>query len=77
MGFWAKQAEQVVNETMNALPDDATRADAEQALREAYPFGERKYSPYKTWLRHRKRALDARFPEQGKGAADLPLFEQD
>jgi len=46
------------------LEETAGRTDAEirRALRDAYPFGERKYHPYKVWLDEIKRQLLRRRP---------------
>lgn len=58
---WRAVAQRVVTETMLALRPDATRKEAERALREAYPFGEREYWPYRVWLREQAAALRGRF----------------
>lgn len=47
-------------------------------ISEAYPFGQRKYWPYKCWCREVKKALkDREFREKmgGKMIENLPLFE--
>lgn len=55
--------------------DITDRKELEQIIRDAYPFGERKHSPYKTWLRHRKKLL-TRFDQLNKtrpARQDAPL----
>lgn len=59
--FWQREARKVVQRVMAELAPNATRKDAERALREAYPFGEREYWPYRVWLREQGAALAARF----------------
>lgn len=49
---WATHADQVLAGVFADLPGGAT--DLDRRLRDAYPFGVRKYSPYKTWLRRVK-----------------------
>lgn len=51
----------MVNRVMLMLPATATRAEAEKQLREAYPFGERRYWPYRVWLAEQGAALYGRF----------------
>jgi hypothetical protein len=50
MSYWSDRAREVIAEVHAALPSDATFEDRKKALFDAYPFGERRYSPYKTWL---------------------------
>jgi hypothetical protein len=55
-GSWRHAARnciaRVIREHGNAIPTEALRAK----LSEAYPFGMRKYTPYKVWLDEIKRA---------------------
>lgn len=51
MATWYSRAVPVVWAALRALPPDATDAAIRRALRDAYPFGERRYWPYKVWLR--------------------------
>lgn len=49
-------------------------------ISEAYPFGQRKYWPYKCWCREVKRALkDMELREKmgGKMIENLPLFKEE
>ena len=46
---WRRRSREVIEATLAALPPDATLADKRRALRDAYPFGERRYTPYKIW----------------------------
>ncbi len=69
MGHWAETAANVIARVHSSLPDDATLADRKTAIDDAYPFGIRKYSPYKTWLRHRRLYL----AKYGYGQDHKPL----
>ena len=66
MGSWADEARRTIQEVHRSLPEGATLADRIKAVDEAYPFGERAYSPYKTWLKARREYL-CRYGYQPKG----------
>lgn len=68
MGFWADQAKRVIREVHMSLPETATLAERMKAVDAAYPFGERAYSPYKTWLKARREYL-CRYGYQPKNKA--------
>lgn len=71
MSHWSETARQVIQSVHRELPDNATLAERVKAIDEAYPFGLRAFSPYKTWLRVRREYL-CRFGYQPKGK---PLVE--
>ena len=54
MGYWSDTARKVIREVHATLPATATLDERMKAVDEAYPFGERAYSPYKTWLKARR-----------------------
>ena len=57
MSYWRKIARPIIAEIIKEykiIGDDAT---LRKALREAYPFGERKYFPYKVWCDEIKKQL--------------------
>lgn len=66
MGYWADTAKRVIREVHQSLPATATLAERMRAIDAAYPFGERAYSPYKTWLKARREYL-YRYGYQSKG----------
>lgn len=68
MGIWADRASEVIGRVHKSLPETASLDERMKAIDAAYPFGERKYSPYKTWLRARRNYL-ARFGYQPKSKA--------
>jgi hypothetical protein len=53
MSHWADTAYEV----HQGLPAAATLEERTKAVDDAYPFGERAYSPYKTWLKARREYL--------------------
>lgn len=56
-GIWHDRCWQVIGEVHASLPPDATLEHRKKALRDAYPFGERKYFPYKAWCKARRQYL--------------------
>ena len=65
MGEWAEEAARVIRQVHASLPQTATYDERRKALSAAYPFGQRAYSPYKTWLRHCRKYL-AQYAPPGK-----------
>lgn len=59
--IWRDRAAPIIAATIAAHPDGV---GLPAALREAYPFGERKYHPYKIWLDEIARQL-GRKPKLG------------
>lgn len=57
-GDWARYAIQVISEVHAGLPEDATLQQRQAAVDAAYPFGIRKYHPYKQWLKVRRYYLE-------------------
>lgn len=59
MNSWEAESMQIIR---NVLKDNehSTESELKQALKDAYPFGERKHWPYKIWLDCVKRALAGR-----------------
>ena len=59
MSSWEEESTHVIR---NVLKDYENRPEAElkRALKDAYPFGERKHWPYKIWCDCVKRALAGR-----------------
>lgn len=57
MSSWGDQARARIAKVHAELPADASLQDRMAAIDAAYPFGMRKYSPYKTWLKERRAYL--------------------
>jgi len=51
------QWEEIANETIGEAIQNCGDGDYKKAIDAAYPFGERKYHPYKVWLKCRKMAF--------------------
>ena len=60
MGQWSDRAREVIAAVDATLPAALSFAERKAALEAVFPFGVRKGSPYKAWLRARRRYL-ARF----------------
>ena len=62
---------------------DATGEELRRLINAAYPFGERKYHPYKIWLDAVKEYVGLKSKQEGQpkqaaldlGTSDLPLFD--
>lgn len=52
-----EQARYVIAKTHGGLPADISFADRKKAIFDAYPFGPRKWTPYKVWLAEQRRYL--------------------
>jgi uncharacterized protein (TIGR02996 family) len=57
---WRDESRRVIAVALAALPADADRTAKAKALRDAYPFGERRGWPYKAWLAEQRIALGTR-----------------
>lgn len=69
LGHWRRIARPIIAEVINRVgrEDDY---QLRKALFEAYPFGERKYHPYRTWLDEIKRQLGD--PQRKRRRCDPP-----
>lgn len=65
-GSWADRAWQTIDRVHETLPADATDEERRAALFAAYPFSERRYTPYKIWLKAQKQYL-ARYSRKPAG----------
>ena len=72
--YWRGQAERVIAEVHASLPIETELKARIKALDAAYPFGERKYHPYKIWLQERRRYLiKFGYKPRTKKAPESPL----
>ncbi len=62
---WRECARQVICEVIERVGRNDEKA-LRAALREAYPFGVRKYFPYKVWLDEIKVQLNRKKPSPGR-----------
>lgn len=58
----------VIDRVLQACPAEWDEQQVREAVSNAYPFGERKYHPYRVWLDCVQELLDQRFP---RPAVDL------
>jgi hypothetical protein len=54
---WYESAKDQIAKVISSLPSDATFDEKKKAISESYPFGERRYFPYKMWLKAQREAL--------------------
>lgn len=69
MTSWYERAKEHIANIHATLPTDATDEERAKALTVGYPFGERRYTPYKMWLKARKEYL-AKHSRQPAGPLD-------
>jgi hypothetical protein len=50
-GSWSDLSDRVLGPLFAAIPLGTEDAEVRRQVRDAYPFGERKYHPYKVWLK--------------------------
>lgn len=51
---WYEKAVEYIQEAGSKLPSDISIKDRKKAVSAAYPWGERRYHPYKMWLKAQK-----------------------
>jgi hypothetical protein len=76
---WRQRARPIVAEVLAATAGQSERA-IRAALRDAYPFGERRMHPYKAWLDEVRWQRGLRKPKKTDPAADerqLGLFGEE
>ena len=49
-GYWAYESDKVLSELFKTFTPETPLKEVEKAICDAYPFGERKYWPYRVWL---------------------------
>lgn len=54
---WSQKSREVIARVHARLPENATLKQRKAALRDAYPFGERNYWPYRAWRKARREYL--------------------
>ena len=71
MKTWRERSAPVIREALKKTEGQPEK-DIRKALRDAYPFGERKYWPYKVWLDEVKKQRSGQLPVAKKGPVDDP-----
>jgi len=64
---WRTQSARIIAKALASVPATATEKEVRAILYPLYPFGERKYHPYKQWCRAVKDALAARKAKPFRG----------
>jgi hypothetical protein len=57
VGIWAERSWQKIEEIHAQLPSDATLKQRKEALKNGYPFGERRFYPWRAWCKARRQYL--------------------
>lgn len=73
---WREHCSPIIAEVIRRVGKDDMKA-LRAALREAYPYGERKYHPYKVWLDEIKRQLAPPVLKPTKECRPIPKSECD
>lgn len=60
---WGEISKRVISKVIEENPD-VNYQTFKFLLRQAYPFGERKYFPYKAWCKQQKHTLNTLFPNR-------------
>ena len=71
-GSWYDSARDHIAKAAASLPADISFEDRVKAIRDAYPWGERRMHPYKMWLKAQRQYL-AQFEPPGEGSKRFPL----
>jgi hypothetical protein len=59
---WRKRAREVIRHVLERMASDATGEEKRAAISAAYPFGPRKFHPYRMWLLQVSEALRSPAP---------------
>lgn len=54
---WYESARVYIRKVHESLPETATYAERRKAVQDAYPWGERRYHPYKMWCKAQREYL--------------------
>ncbi|QPI73888.1 hypothetical protein [Sphingobium sp. Cam5-1] len=60
---WTDRARETIRKVHATLPEDISFTARRKAIRAAYPFGERRYWPYKGWLKAQREYLRKHDPK--------------
>lgn len=61
MTSWYQQAKKYIGDLDKTLPAEMSYEDRRKAVSAAYPWGQRKFLPYKMWLKASKEYLNSKF----------------
>jgi len=75
-GSWREHCSPIIAEVIRRVGKSDMKA-LRKALKEAYPYGQRKYHPYKVWLDEIKRQLNPEPVKQTSVCRPIPASECD
>lgn len=70
MSSWRDMAAPIIKDVIESVGTSDMKA-LRTALRDRYPFGERKYLPYKVWLDEIQRQIGSMGPREDRRTIDL------
>lgn len=71
---WYETAWKVIDKAHREMPLDISFEERKKRIRDAYPFGERAYHPYKQWCKAQREYLARYVPKPRYFAIDEGLF---
>lgn len=71
---WYLASKNAIKIAHESIPDAATFAERKKAIQAAYPYGERRYWPYKMWLKAQREYL-ARYDDKPAGPLHAAMIE--
>lgn len=77
---WRSQASIALATVLASASEALERGDIKEArriIREAYPFGQRRFTPYKVWCEEVRRRLPGLYPQRTHPVNEqgVPLFQ--
>ena len=73
---WYESAKEHISRVHKTLPDDVSFDNRVKAIREAYPWGERRMHPYKMWLKAQRQYLARYEPDSESKRFPLSPLER-
>lgn len=73
---WSLVSRQTIERVALTIPDDTPLKERKRIIREAYPFGQRSYWPYKAWCKA-QRAYLSRWTDPKDPAPLFPNLRRD
>ena len=71
---WRERAAPIITDAIKRVGVEDMKA-LRKELRTVYPFGARRWFPYKAWCSECRNQIAAQFPKPDKGVDGLELFE--
>jgi len=71
---WYQASKNTIAIAHEDIPKDATFAERKKSIHAAYPFGQRRYWPYKAWLKAQREYL-AKYGDKPAGPLHKTMIE--